>query len=142
MEMGPPIQEESLRLPVMIAELTLSETLLVGVVNVALTALLVGGLATLLVKNYEARAADQRRRADQEHEAGLQARQLEHQTREALRETYKQLLVAQRRSREASLDLALAGGITKNAVLAKEANAARSEFIDLLTGPRSLVHPQ
>jgi hypothetical protein len=57
-------------------------------------------------------------------------RELEHQTREALRRTYAELLVAQRRSREASLRLAEAGGAAAAEPLAAEAVAAHAEFID------------
>jgi len=42
----------------------------------------------------------------QRHQANLLTRELEHQTRAALRQTYDKFLVAQRRSREASLRLA------------------------------------
>jgi hypothetical protein len=58
-----------------------------------------------------------------------QSRQLEHQTREAPRRTYAELLVTQRRSREASLRLAEAGGAPDHKRLTEEASAAHTEFI-------------
>jgi hypothetical protein len=61
----------------------------------------------------------------------LVQRDLEHQTREALRHTYAQLLVVQRKSREASVQLAAAGGAPGNGNLADPAIAAHAEFIDL-----------
>ncbi len=115
----------------LLAQLTLAETIAAGAVNVLLTALLVGGLASLLVKNYEARAAEWRREADQRHQEVMQARELEYQAREALREIYKQLLVAQRRSRQVSLELSRVGGATNDSGLARDATSAHSDFIDL-----------
>src|SRR5216683_2080061 len=56
--------------------------------------------------------------------------ELEHQTRDVLRQTYAQLLEAQRRSREASLQLAEAGGAAVDSQLANAAVVAHSEFID------------
>ncbi len=60
----------------------------------------------------------------------LLRQELEHQTRDALRQTYAQLLAAQRRSREASVQLATAGGVDGNGELAEAAIAAHAEFID------------
>jgi hypothetical protein len=65
-----------------------------------------------------------------EHQTREQERQLEHETREALRRTYAELLVAQRRSREGSLRLAEASGGPGREELARNAIAARHEFID------------
>lgn len=113
----------------LMADLTFEETLAAGTVNVVLTAVLIGGLATYLVKKQEDRAADVRSKADQRHEEELQERLLEHQAREALRKTYSQLLRSQRRSRELSLELSLAGGASANPDLAAKAKEAHSEFI-------------
>jgi hypothetical protein len=63
------------------------------------------------------------------YQAREHAQQLEHETREVLRRTYAELLVAQRRSREASLRLAEAGGGPGREELAREATAAHDEFI-------------
>ena len=60
----------------------------------------------------------------------LLQREIEHQTRDVLRQTYAQLLVAQRGSREASVRLAEAGGAANDAQLAEGAIAAHSKFID------------
>jgi hypothetical protein len=67
------------------------------------------------------------RREDQER---LQTEQLEYQTRTALRESYAQLLTAQRRSREASISLAKAGGTARDEKFANAAVIAHTEFID------------
>ena len=70
----------------------------------------------------------------QRHQTSLLNRELEHQTRAALRETYDKLLVTQRRSREASLRLAKRPKSEKPSAgedaLRKEATAAHDEFID------------
>src|SRR5439155_1212688 len=65
------------------------------------------------------------------HERQLQVRQLEYQTRAALRETYAELLVAQRRSREASLRLANEPGPAPSGDLEVQAVSAHGHFIDL-----------
>ncbi|MEU6882918.1 hypothetical protein [Streptomyces sp. NPDC046712] len=78
-----------------LAQLNFNESVGVAALNAAFTAILVGGFAALLVKRFEVRASKD-----------LKKRDLEHQNRTALRETYAQLLVAQRRSREASVQLA------------------------------------
>ncbi|MBT2453131.1 hypothetical protein J7F03_40170 [Streptomyces sp. ISL-43] len=67
-----------------IAQLNFNESVGVAAANAAFTAILVGVAATFAIKRYD----------------------LRHQTRTALRETYARLLVAQRRSREASVRLA------------------------------------
>ena len=86
----------------MLAELSFWQTVAAGALQVIFTALLVAGIAAFVVKRYE----------------------LEHQTRAALRETYADLLVAQRRSREASLALADAGGRGNSSSLAESATSA------------------
>ena len=90
------------------------EVLLGGVVAAAVSA-----IATLLTRSFERR-----------HQDELLKRELEHQTRDTLRRTYADVLVTQRRSREASLRLARAGGAAGNEGLAEAAIAAHDEFID------------
>src|SRR5690242_17395931 len=107
----------------MVAELTFGQTVLASLLAALFTALFVGIMAALVVRlfekraaedrqradqrheaqlqRFEQRAAEDRQRADQRHEAQLQERQLEYQTRGALRETYAMFLVAQRKSRQA-----------------------------------------
>jgi hypothetical protein len=92
----------------MLADLSFWQIVAAGAFQVLLTALLVGGIAAVVVKRYE----------------------LEHQTRGALRETYAQLLVAQRRLREACLDLAREGGAEGSADLQQKATSTLAEFID------------
>jgi hypothetical protein len=70
------------------------------------------------------------------HQMNLLNRELEHQARAALRQTYGELLIAQRRSREASLQLAAAprtiGDDDSSArdALTTAAIAAHSEFLE------------
>jgi len=71
----------------------------------------------------------QRSRELDQREALLQ-RELEHQTREALRSSYAQLLVSQRRCRQACLQLAGAGGAERSPQLAEDATAAHDKFMD------------
>jgi hypothetical protein len=97
--------------------------------DAAFTALFVGVAATFVVRWYENRADARRRQADHEHEEEIQERQLEFQTRAALRDCYAQLLVAQRSSREASVELARAGRSGKREQ-EKAAVQAHGEFID------------
>jgi hypothetical protein len=68
----------------------------------------------------------------QQHQEQLQNKELEHQTRAALRETYDRLLVAQRRSRTASMELAHADGASDSEArrLDDEAAAAHAAFIE------------
>jgi hypothetical protein len=70
----------------------------------------------------------------QRHQTNLLTRELEHQTRAALRETYGMMLVSQRRSREASLRLAVitarADGSIVDGALNEAAIEAHSAFID------------
>jgi hypothetical protein len=112
-------------------ELSLGQTIAAGAFNAAFSALFIGLVAALLVKRYEIRAAERRRAADMAHEEQLQHRGLEHQTRAALRDTYAGILVAQRVSRQASLELAYscAGG-TPGEAPAKAAELAHATFID------------
>ena len=79
----------------------------------------------------EKREEDRRREAARLHDEQLQFREFEHQTRAALRETYAQFLIAQRRSREASLTLAMSGGAPGNEYMDEQAVKAYDEFIDL-----------
>jgi hypothetical protein len=55
----------------------------------------------------------------------------EYQTRAALRSTYAALLVAQRRAREAWIQLATAGGKACNQSLAASADMLHAEFIEM-----------
>ncbi|MFI6437280.1 hypothetical protein [Streptomyces sp. NPDC050759] len=102
------------------SQLEFGETLAAGAVNAFVTAFFIGIVAGLIVKRYEA-----------VHELRLQTLELEHQTRAALRATYSQLLVAQRRSRQASAQLAQAGGEKSAPELATKAGTAHDEFISL-----------
>lgn len=92
----------------MLADLGFWQTLAVGAFQVLITAVLVAGIAAYVVKRYE----------------------LEHQTRAALRETYADLLAAQRRSREASIELARAGGAAHREELETTATNALADFLD------------
>ena len=65
----------------------------------------------------------------QRHQKNLLNRELEYQTRAALRQTYDRLLVAQRRSREASLRLAEARQIAKSAKKRLEAEATQTHTV-------------
>lgn len=100
-----------------LAQLDFGEALQLGLWNSFLSAIFVGIAAGLVVRWYEGR-----------HKSQLQIQQLEHQTRAALRATYSQLLVAQRRSRQASLQLAL-GCESDTRSLTEKANTAHDEFI-------------
>jgi len=70
----------------------------------------------------------------QRHQMNQLNRELEHQTRAALRQTYYKLLVTQRRSREASLRLATTPSNGNSSAgeeaLRTEATAAHGEFIE------------
>ncbi|MCA1698461.1 MAG: hypothetical protein LC790_05965 [Actinobacteria bacterium] len=70
----------------------------------------------------------------QRHQLDLLTRELEHQTRAALRDTYNKLLVVQRRSRETSLALARRTGgadaADRNRALASQATAAHEAFVE------------
>ncbi|XUL87979.1 hypothetical protein ACQ86D_15960 [Streptomyces galilaeus] len=92
-----------------LSQLDLGETLAAGAVNAFLTSVFIGIVAGLIVKRYE----------------------LRHQTRAALRATYAQLLVAQRRSRQLSIELAQAGGKSTDSTLARQASVAHDEFINV-----------
>jgi hypothetical protein len=105
------------------------QTIFASALDAVFTALFVGVAATFVVRWYESRADARRRQADHEHEDEVQARQLEYQTRAALRDCYAQLLVAQRKSREASVELGRAGG-SGNTDQEKAAVQAHGEFID------------
>lgn len=83
-----------------------------------------------LRRDAEKREEDRRQEAARLHDERLQFREFEHQTRAALRETYAQFLVAQRRSREASLALARSGSAPGNENMAEQALQAYNEFID------------
>ncbi|WP_416963009.1 hypothetical protein [Streptomyces sp. Agncl-13] len=92
-----------------LSQLNLEETLAAGAANAFLTSVFIGIVAGLIVKRYE----------------------LRHQTRAALRTTYAQLLVAQRRSRQLSIELAQADRNATDSTLAKQASAAHDEFINV-----------
>ncbi len=113
------------------AELDFAQTVAVGFLNAVFTALLVAGVAAVVVKRYEALTEDRRQKAEATHEEHLQTRELEYQTRAALRETYAHFLVAQRRSRESSVALARAGGASKDRDLETKAVHAHDQFVDL-----------
>jgi hypothetical protein len=124
-----------------LAELGLGETVAASALSALFTAIAVTMGAGLVVRYFEAKttsrrqaddaqAAENRRRADEALAERLQSRELEHQTRAALRETYYQLLVAQRRSREASIKLAAADGVTAGEGLRGEVSGAHDEFIN------------
>jgi hypothetical protein len=69
----------------------------------------------------------------QRHQTNLLTRELEHQTRAALRETYGMMLVSQRRSRDASLRLATTtarDGSIGDGALKEAAIDAHNAFID------------
>jgi hypothetical protein len=113
-----------------LAELDFGHTVAADALSALFTAVLVGLAAGLVVSWFGAR-----------HDELQQGRSLEHQTRAALRETYAQLLVAQRRSRQASLELARSGGslgrrhrrsgrTSDELHIGELAESAHSEFID------------
>ncbi len=114
-----------------LAELNFAQTVAAGLLNSLFTAVFVGIIAALVVKIVEQRSDRERLTAEQRHEDAIQVRQLEHQTRATLRDTYAQLLVAQRRSRQTSLRLAKAGGASGNKEFEAEALSRHDEFIDL-----------
>lgn len=114
-----------------VAQLDFGQTVATGALNALFTAIMVGGIAAFVIKRYENRAADRRLKAEELHDERLKSQEMEHQTRAALRETYAQFLVAQRRSRQASIDLAEARSTSSEAAPAEEAFKAHSEFIDL-----------
>jgi hypothetical protein len=124
----------------------------VGALSTAFfTALFVTVGATLVVKNVESRENQRREREKSDRAAALvtirqdradlrrelalkqserqQDREHEFQTRSALRETYSRLLVAQRRSRQASIALSVAENRARDAdrVAARQAH---DDFID------------
>jgi hypothetical protein len=116
---------------VTLGEPTFGQTVAAGAINTTLTALLVGGVAAYLVKRYENRAAERRRRDEELHDQRMQDQQLEYQTRATLRETYARLLVAQRTSRQASLRLGEEVASAQQSPSKEAAVAAHDEFIDL-----------
>lgn len=138
---------------VTLAELSFGQTVAADALSALFTAVLVGFAATLVVGIFqrrsekrrrdaekredqlqweaEKREEDRRREAARLHDEQLQFREFEHQTRAALRETYAQFLIAQRRSREASLTLAKSGGAPGNEYMDEQAVKAYDEFIDL-----------
>jgi hypothetical protein len=138
-----------------LAELSFAKTVAAAALNALFTAVLVGIAATVVVKYYENRSAENRQAAEARHKELLQEQQhdyqtqaqqqqleyqtraqeqqLEYQTRAALRETYAQFLVAQRRAREASRRLAKAkvsGGSAREDLQA-DAVSSHDGFIDL-----------
>ena len=119
----------------MVGQLDFAQTVAAGAVNALFTAAFTAAFVVIfggiVVRWYEGRATDRRRHEEELHEEFLQGRQLEHQTRAALRETYARFLVAQRRSRQASIALADAGGSSSAKDLDKAALQAHDEFIDV-----------
>ena len=114
-----------------LAELDFEQTVAADALSALFTAVLVGLAAGLIVRWFGAR-----------HDLRQQGRSLENQTRAALREIYAQLLVAQRRSRQASLKLARSSGSpgriykrfhrsSEDLRIGELAESAHSEFIDL-----------
>lgn len=125
-----------------LAELSFGQTVIADFFDALFTAVLVGFAATFVVRIFERRAEGRRRVAEDReenlrqeaarlHNERLQSREFEYQTRAALRETYAQFLIAQRRSREASLTLANSGGTPGNESMEEQARKAYDEFIDL-----------
>ena len=136
-----------------LAELSFGQTVAADFFDALFTAVLVGFAATLVVGIFDRKAENRRREAEKceaerlreaekreaerqweaakLHDERLQFREFEHQTRAALRETYAQFLIAQRRSREASLTLAKSGSAPGNEYLDEQALKAYDEFIDL-----------
>jgi predicted RNase H-like HicB family nuclease len=125
-------------------ELSFGETIVAnaaGALFTALfTALFVTYFASILVKKVESREANRRAQAEEERAKSLLAESKEHdnrrqrqehefQSRSSLRDAYSRLLVAQRRSRQASLDLSEKQGESREAALTK-AKDAHDDFID------------
>lgn len=77
----------------------------------------------------ETQRADLQAVLDKDHDKRQQLAEHNFQSRSALRESYARLLVAQRRSREASVALAAATGDLRDAAL-RTAGEAHDEFID------------
>jgi hypothetical protein len=106
-----------------LAQLNFNQTVAASFFSAAFTAILVGGVAAFVIKRYEVRASNNVKKQD-----------LRHQTQTSLRETYARLLVAQRRSREASLQLAKrAAADTRRPAdedLEEKAQLAHDEFIE------------
>ena len=92
--------------------MTFSEAALIEIIGALATAVLVSGFAALVLERYRQR----------------------NEARASLREIYTELLQTQRRSREASLALARAGGEKSNPQLAEIAVARRAEFLELYHG--------
>ena len=137
----------------MLAELSFGQTVAADALDALFTAVLVGFVATLVVGKFERSSENRRREAERRedqlrreaekreeerqreaerlHNERLQLREFEHQTRAALRETYSQFLIAQRRSREASLTLVKSGTAPGNEYMNEQALKAYDEFIDL-----------
>ena len=84
--------------------MTFSEAALIEIIGALATAVLVSGFAALVLERYRQR----------------------NEARASLREIYTELLQAQRRSREASLALARAGGEKSHPQLAEIAVARRA----------------
>lgn len=128
-----------------LAELDFGQTVAAGALSTVLSAVVVTLGAGLIVKYYEmkaagrrqaaeAREAERRRKADELFADRIRSRELEYQTRAALRETYAQLLIAQRRSRQASAKVEQAGIGKADESLTNDAVSAHDEFITCITG--------
>lgn len=116
------------------------ELMLVGLSNAVATALFVGGVAAVVVKRFEGRQAEHRqslqndydksqKTLEAQHSDLQQRREQEFQTRDSLRASYAELLIVQRRSRQASLRLA-ATPVEDRIELEREAGRAHDAFID------------
>lgn len=114
-----------------LADLGFGQTIAVSLLGALFTAAFVGVAAEVVTRKYQDRSAARRAGAKRAHERRLLGRQLEHQTRAALRETYAQLLVAQRKSREASRRLSRATDPAERQQLDDEAGSALDRFMDL-----------
>jgi hypothetical protein len=143
MDLQSPRRYDGRVIRMVVAQLDFGQTVLAGALNALFTAVLVTAAAGLLVKWFEGRAAERRleaeareaeRRRELEvlHAERMQEQQHEHQTRAELRRVYTELLVKQRRSREASRRLAAARQPRTRALA--EAEAAYADFIDAYHG--------
>ena len=128
-------------------ELSFTETVWSNGLSALFTAVFVAGAAAVLVKLVENREnqrredrskallkesedrAERQKQLDKEHDDRKQLREHEFQSRSALRESYARLLVAQRRSRQASIALSRAEDNTRDA-RKETARRAHDAFID------------
>ncbi|MEO6700978.1 MAG: hypothetical protein ABI140_05185 [Jatrophihabitantaceae bacterium] len=106
----------------LVAELSFVQTIGAGVISAVASALFTAGFVGIVAARFIHRI--ETRDADRRHREGLS-----HQTRAVLRDAYAQLLVAQRRTREASLRLARAQGAARVEADLEVVNAY-AQFID------------